>query len=119
MSLAWVLFAAAKIAEPFLLWNEWLPGGLVQPVVDLVDAIGMPLTIDGLDDPEVWVKTANNVISFVLILTVTALYSPTGGLRSVAATDVVQIAIMFLGTVAFTAIVVSGCFRHQVLVKRA
>ena len=107
VSLAWVLFAAAKIVEPFLLWNEWLPGGLVLPVVDLVEVIGVPLTIDGLDDPEVWVKTANNVISLVLILTVTALYSATGGLRSVAATDVVQIAIMFLGTVAFTAIVVS------------
>ena len=104
--LAWVLFAAAKIAEPFLLWNEWLPAGLLQPVVSLVESVGMPLTIGGLDDPEVWVKTANNFISLVAILAVAALYSATGGLRSVVATDIVQIVIMFLGTLAFTTIVV-------------
>ena len=85
--LAWVLFAAAKIAEPFLLWNEWLPAGLLQPVVSLVESVGTPLTIGGLDDPEVWVKTANNFISLVAILAVAALYSATGGLRSVVATD--------------------------------
>lgn len=104
--LAWVLFAAAKIAEPFLLWNEWLPAGLLQPVVSLVEVVGMPLTIGGLDDPEVWVKTANNFISLVAILAVAALYSATGGLRSVVDTDIVQIVIMFLGTLAFTTIVV-------------
>ena len=104
--LAWVLFAAAKIAEPFLLWNEWLPSGVLQPVVSLVESVGVPLTIGGLDDPEVWVKTANNFISLLMILGVSALYSATGGLRSVVATDVVQIVIMFLGTLAFTTIVV-------------
>ena len=106
VALAWVLFAAAKIAEPFLLWNEWLPAGLLRPVVSLVESVGMPLTIGGLDDPEVWVKTANNLVSLVAILAVTALYSATGGLRSVVATDIVQIAIMFLGTLAFTTFVV-------------
>ncbi len=104
--LAWVLFAAAKIAEPFLLWNEWLPAGLLQPVVSLVEWVGMPLTIGGVDDPEVWVKTANNFVSLVAILAVAALYSTTGGLRSVVATDIVQIVVMFLGTLAFTTIVV-------------
>ena len=104
--LAWVLFAAAKIAEPFLLWNEWLPAGLLQPVVSLVEWVGTPLTIGGIDDPEVWVKTANNFISLVAILAVAALYSATGGLRSVVATDIVQIVVMFLGTLAFTMIVV-------------
>ena len=106
VALAWVLFAAAKIAEPFLLWNDWLPAGALHPVVSLVESVGVPLTIGGLDDPEVWVKTANNLISLAMILGVTALYSTTGGLRTVAATDVVQIAIMFLGMVAFTTIVV-------------
>ena len=104
--LAWVLFAAATIVEPFLLWNEWLPAGLLQPVVSLVESVGVPLTIGGVDDPEVWVKTANNFISLVAILAVSALYSTTGGLRSVVATDLVQIVIMFLGTLAFTTIVV-------------
>ena len=103
--LAWVLFAAAKIAEPFLLWSEWLPAGVLQPVIGLVEVVGMPLTA-GIDQPDVWVNTANNLVSLVMILVVTALYSATGGLRSVAATDVVQITIMFFGTLAFTIIVV-------------
>ena len=106
VALAWVLFAAAKIAEPFLLWSEWLPAGALQPVAGLVESVGVPLTIRGLDDPEVWVKTTNNLISLVMILGVTALYSTTGGLRSVASTDVVQITIMFLGTAMFTTIVI-------------
>ena len=106
VALAWVLFAAAKIAEPFLLWNEWLPVDLLQPVVSLVESVGVPLTMGGPDDPEVWVKTANNLISLATILSVATFYSATGGLRSVVATDVVQIAIMFLGTLAFTTFVV-------------
>ena len=107
VSLAWVLFAAAKIAEPFLLWNEWLPGALFQPLVSLVEAVGVPLTIGGLADPEVWVKTANNLLSLGMILAVVALYSATGGLRSVVATDIGQMAVMALGTLAFTTFVVS------------
>ena len=107
VSLGWVLFAAAKIAEPFLLWNAWLPPGLFEPAVAAVEWVGLPLSLGGLDDPEVWIKTASNAISLGLILTVTALYSTTGGLRSVADTDVVQIGIMFAGTLAFVAIVVA------------
>ena len=107
VTLAWVLFAAAKIAEPFLLWHAWLPGGLFEPVVALVEAIGTPLAIGGGDDPEVWVKTANNLLSLVLILAVVAFYSATGGLRGVVATDMGQIAVMGAGTVAFAAFVVA------------
>ena len=107
VTLAWVLFAAAKIAEPFLLWNAWLPGALFEPVVALVEAVGTPLAIGGADDPEVWVKSANNLLSLVLILAVVAFYSATGGLRGVVATDMGQIAVMGVGTVAFTAFVVA------------
>ena len=103
--LAWVLFAAARIAEPFLLWNDWLPTGVLQPVISLVEVVGMPLTA-GIGESDVWVRTANNLVSLVMILGVTALYSATGGLRSVTATDIVQIAIMFVGTLAFTVLVV-------------
>jgi len=106
VSLAWVLFAAAKVAEPFLLWDQWLPAGLFLPVVALVESVGVPLSIVGPEAADVWVRTASNLISLLLILTVTALYSSTGGLRSVAATDVVQIGIMFVGTVAFSVFVV-------------
>ena len=90
VSLGWVLFAAAKIAEPFLLWNVWLPPGLFDVAVVAVEWVGVPLSLGGLDDPEVWIKTASNAISLGLILTVTLLYSATGGLRSVADTDVVH-----------------------------
>ena len=107
VALAWVLFAAAKIAEPFLLWDAWLPAGLFQPVVALVEAVGAPLAIGGIDDPEVWVRTANNLLSLVLMLVVVAFYSATGGLRGVVATDIGQIVVMGLGTAAFTAFVVA------------
>jgi len=102
-----VLFAAAKIAEPFLLWNVWLPSGLFDVAVVAVEWVGLPLSLGGVDDPEVWIRTASNAISLGLILTVTLLYSATGGLRSVADTDVVQIGIMVVGTLAFTTIVVA------------
>ena len=107
VSLGWVLFAAAKIAEPFLLWNVWLPSGLFDVAVVAVEWVGLPLSLGGVDDPEVWIRTASNAISLGLILTVTLLYSATGGLRSVADTDVVQIGIMVVGTLAFTTIVVA------------
>ncbi len=104
--LAFVFFAAAKIAEPFLLWDVWLPEALFQPVVGLVEWVGAPLTIGAPDDPAVWVRTASNLISLVLILTVAAFYSMTGGLRSVVATDMVQLGVMFVGTAAFAWIAV-------------
>ncbi|HBB65881.1 MAG: hypothetical protein A2X28_07840 [Elusimicrobia bacterium GWA2_56_46] len=103
--LAWVFFAASRIAEPFLLWNEWLPTWLFQPFMSLVQAAGLKLTGATLDAPNVWILSANNFISVLSILTVTAFYSVTGGLRSVVDTDVVQIFIMFTATAIFSAIV--------------
>ena len=105
--LAWVLFAAAKIAEPFLRWERWLPAGLIQPVATSMQWVGTPLTALPPDDPNVWVRSASNLISIFLILAVTTFYSTTGGLRSVVSTDVVQIAVMLLGTLAFSIIVVN------------
>ena len=106
--LAFVFLAAARIAEPFLLWHEWLPAGLFDPLVALVEWVGVPLTLDagGPDDPAVWRHTASNLLSLVLILAVATFYSTTGGLRSVVATDVVQLAIMLAGTAAFAALAV-------------
>ncbi|MHC4990199.1 MAG: sodium:solute symporter family transporter, partial [Planctomycetota bacterium] len=119
--LAMVLIAATRIAEPFLLWDVWLPAALFDPVVDLVRAIGVPLiptteTADGtfiLDTvawtsvpfeqagDTVWVLSARNLLSILAIVAVTTLYSTTGGLRSVVATDIVQLGIMLLGTIIF------------------
>ena len=122
--LAWVLFAAAKIAEPFLFWDLWLPSGLFQPIVGFVQWVGVPLTVGAPDDPEVWIKTANNFISIIMIVAVTTFYSTTGGLRSVVATDVVQLAIMLLATLIFTIIVVNevgglGAIKDQIYEKFA
>ena len=122
--LAWVLFAAAKIAEPFLLWDQWLSPVFYQPTVHFVQWVGVPLTAGGADDPEVWIKTANNFISIIMIVMVTTFYSTTGGLRSVVATDVVQLAIMLMGTLAFTIIVVNevgglGAIKDQIFEKYA
>ncbi len=105
--LAWVLFAAVKIAEPFLLWELWLPSGVLRPVVDLVEWVGVPLTAVPANDPDVWVKSASNLVSILLMVFVTTLYSATGGLRSVVSTDMVQFSIMLLGTLCFTIIVVA------------
>jgi Na+/proline symporter len=100
--LAWVFLAAVRIAEPFLRWEEWLPSFLFGPVVKLVEAVGVPLATVARDDPEVWVKSAGNLISILAILAVTTFYSTTGGLRSVVATDVVQLGIMLVGTLLFS-----------------
>ncbi len=107
VTLAWVLFASAKIAEPFMVWNQWLPADVVRPVVTFVEIVGVPLTLGAVDDPAVWVRTANNAISLLLILGFTTLYSATGGLRSVVETDIVQLGVMFAGTIAFSLFVVA------------
>ncbi|MCH7567097.1 MAG: hypothetical protein IH787_05495 [Nitrospirae bacterium] len=54
------------------------------------------------------VLSARNLISLVAILAVTTFYSTTGGLRSVVRTDIVQFAIMMVGTLLFATIVVKA-----------
>ncbi|MFQ5669092.1 MAG: sodium:solute symporter family protein [Acidobacteriota bacterium] len=105
--LAWVFLAGVRIAEPFLLWNRWLPPFLFQPVVHLVRALGVSLTSAAEEPPDLWVRSASNLISIMVILLVTTFYSATGGLRSVVATDVVQIGVMLGGTVLFMAVAVA------------
>jgi len=103
--MAWVLLAATRIAEPFLLWNQWLPAPVFAPIVSLVTWIGTPLTIS--TDPAVmWVLSANNVISIGAIVLVTTFYSTTGGLRSVVATDVMQFGIAMAATLCYAVVVV-------------
>ncbi|MBU2573823.1 MAG: Na+:solute symporter [Elusimicrobia bacterium] len=102
--LAWVFFAASRIAEPFLLWNEWLPAWMFQPFVSLVQAAGLKLT-SCPDGAALWILSANNLISVLAILAVTTFYSTTGGLRSVVDTDVGQVFVMFGATFLFAVIV--------------
>ncbi|MFQ5935031.1 MAG: sodium:solute symporter family protein [Acidiferrobacterales bacterium] len=124
--LAIVLLAATRIAEPFLLWDHWLPSAIFDPVVQLVRWIGVPLLPttqfsdtqyildtqlwDLVSEREagngIWVLSARNLISILAIVTITTFYSATGGLRSVVRTDIVQFVLMMLGTVIFAGIVI-------------
>ena len=115
--LAWVLLAAARIAEPFLLWHDWLPGGFHAPVVALVEYVGVPLTAN-LEAPDAWVRSADNLISIVAILVFTTAYSTTGGLRSVVDTDVGQMVLMLAGTFAFAWVAVDAAGGLAVLPSR-
>ena len=104
--LAMVLVAAIRIAEVFLPWHLWLPPGLYEPVLELVRAVGVPLS-SGATGLDAWTATADNLISILSILLFTALYSMTGGLRSVVATDVGQFGLAMAGTAVYAWIVVS------------
>ncbi len=98
--LAMVLFAAKEIAEPFLLWDQWLPAFVFEPAKAVVQWVGVPLVRSSAGgDP--WVGSSNNLISIFAIAAVTLLYSTTGGLRSVVQTDLLQFAVMITATAAY------------------
>jgi Na+/proline symporter len=104
--MAMVLVAAVRIAEVFLPWHEWLPGGLYEPMLHLVQATDLVLgeSVTGLGPA---VATANNLISILLILAFTAMYSTTGGLRSVISTDVMQFGLAMIGTLVYGWVVIA------------
>ena len=64
--------------------------------------IDIPITLVPPDHPDVWVHSASNFVSILVILVFTTFYSTTGGLRSVVATDVMQISFMLGGTLLFS-----------------
>ena len=97
--LAMVLFAAARIAEPFLTWHLWLPAGVMEPVIALVRALELPLS--QAQGEQQWVRGADNAISLFAILAVTTFYSTTGGLRSVVNTDLLQFGLALGGTAVY------------------
>jgi Na+/proline symporter len=103
--MAMVLFAATRIAEPFLTWNQWLPTSVFDEVVRFVEWSGISLS--AASDPAQWAEgSANNVLSLILVVSVTTFYSTTGGLRAVVDTDVVQFAIAMLATFIYAVILV-------------
>jgi Na+/proline symporter len=104
--LAMVLLAATRLAEPFLLWDQWLPVGIFDVFVFMVKWGGVPFTVGGLEADNVWVRSANNLLSIGAIVSVTVLYSTTGGLRSVVATDLVQFGLGIVASGAFAWVVV-------------
>lgn len=99
--LAMVLWAAAAIAEPFLLWDQWLPAAVFDPLRAFVTWVGVPFARAGADGADVWVRSTSNLLSLGAIVLVTALYSATGGLRAVVETDVAQLALMLVGTALY------------------
>ena len=103
--LAMVLVAAVRISEVFLPWNEWLPPGLYDLLLTITKSLGLSIgAIYTAIDPAI--ATTNNLISILLILGFTALYSTTGGLRSVVVTDLMQFVLAMVGTFVYAFIIV-------------
>jgi SSS family solute:Na+ symporter len=109
--LAMVLVAAMRISETFLLWHEWLPEGFYSILKMPIESFDLALvkSTTGLDDVT---ATTNNLFSIFMIVGFTTLYSTTGGLRSVVATDMVQFIFAMLGTIVYAGFIVykSGGF---------
>ncbi|MDJ0956333.1 MAG: Na+:solute symporter [Arenicellales bacterium] len=98
--MAIVLIAAVRIAEVFLPWHAWLPENLYTSLTAVVRLSGLFLaeSVTGLPSD---VATTNALISILMILIFVALYSTTGGLRSVITTDIVQFGIAMLATIVY------------------
>jgi solute:Na+ symporter, SSS family len=105
--MAMVLVAAVRIAEVFLPWHLWLPATLHEHVAGAVAQTGL-IIASGATGIDAATATTNNLISILAILGFTALYSTTGGLRSVVATDVAQFTLAIVGTVVYAAVVVGA-----------
>jgi solute:Na+ symporter, SSS family len=103
--MAMVLVAAVRIAEVFLPWHEWLPAAVFGAVHAVVAGSGVVIA-SGTTAVDPAIATTSNLISIFLILAFTALYSTTGGLRSVVATDVAQFSIAVAGTVVYAWVVI-------------
>lgn len=86
--IAMVLFATARIGTPLLVWEAWLPPSAFSAVQQAIAATGLQIG-------------AGDLLSIVAIVGITTIYSTTGGLRAVVATDVVQFAIAMVATLAF------------------
>lgn len=91
--IAMVLFAAATIAEPFLHWDEWLSASVFDGVVELLRSSGVPLS-------------ASSFLSLLVVVSVTTLYSTTGGLRAVVNTDIVQFAVAIVASLVYAVVLV-------------
>lgn len=102
--MAMVLVAAMRIAEVFLPWHIWFPSGIYHFFLSITQWFGLNIgkSITGLTPA---VMTTNVLITALAIFTFTGLYSTTGGLRSVIATDVVQLVLAMAGTLAYAFVV--------------
>ena len=84
--LGWVIAAMRKIALPFVRWEEWLG-------VDVWNVIRAAWPAEFLGGPE-------SGMAPVLLVALAAGYSTLGGLRGVVVTDIVQLALALVGSIA-------------------
>ncbi len=103
--MAMVLVAAMRIAEIFLPWHLWLPDGLYSLFLGITNGLGLSLgeSVTGLTAD---INTTNNMISIIVIISFTTLYSMTGGLRSVVATDVMQFGLAMIGILVYAFVII-------------
>ena len=104
-AMAIVLLAAARMAEPFLPWHEWLPAPASSALAALARQFDLTLTAAPAGDPDFWLRSGSNLLSLALVALFTLAYSALGGLRAVVRTDMVQFAIMIIASIAFAAVV--------------
>ena len=98
ITLGFVLLAAFQISELFLPWHLWLPDAVYQPILSMTRLAGMAFTT-GAAEYAADLATANNLISVLLLLLFVGLYSTTGGLRGVIATDLFQFGLAIGGSI--------------------
>ena len=101
--LGFVLLATFQIVELFLPWHAWLPQTVYSGLLAATDWLGVDLSTGagGLDTA---IASTNNLISIVLLVAFVGLYSTTGGLRGVIATDMFQFALAMGGSIVFAGI---------------
>ena len=98
--LGFVLLAMFQISEIFFPWHAWLPEGPYEAIAASVAGLGVDLST-GAAPYGAQLATTNNLISIVLLLLFVGLYSTTGGLRGVIASDLLQFGLAMGGSIAF------------------
>ena len=100
VALSFVLIATTRYAEIFMPWQEWLPAGVHSGFVSFTQFIGITIGSSTSSLPQEIIST-NNLLSIMVLVSFTLIYSTTGGLRSVVKTDVAQFFISLLGAVIY------------------
>ena len=98
--LGFVLLAMFQISEIFFPWHAWLPEGPYGAIAAAVASLGVDLST-GAAPYAAQLATTNNLITIVLLLLFVGLYSTTGGLRGVIASDLLQFGLAMGGSIAF------------------
>jgi len=105
--MAFVLVAATRIFEVFLPWHEWLPPSTYSALREWITTFGFELH-SGMTGLDAATATTNSLLGILATVAFVSLYSTTGGLRSVVRTDIVQLALMLAGTLAYAVFAVDA-----------